>query len=255
MVYICIILSAIGIFIVSARLYSQLFITKALGFDDGLIVLALGFGIALSVLVIIGNKVWLSGHHIWDIPPSKYAGHRLNIWTAEWCYVSSLSATKISVLLFYRRLSVSFSRSFMIATWVGIVYNVLYLAGFCLTLLLLCRPVNAYWDAFDAEWAASHSYSCGSEQISLPLAGALSVIGDFYSALLPMLVIMNLDLPRRQKLSLYGLFSLAFLVVGAGIARTVLLNVVINRDYDFTWSKLYTSLGSPDSHSSFKDID
>ena len=238
LVYICIILSAIGIFIVSARLYSRLFITKAIGFDDGLIVLSLGFGIALSVLVIIGNRIWLSGHHIWDIPPSKFAGHRLNVWSAEWCYVTSLSATKISVLLFLSEDYQSASAgTFMIATWAGIVYNVLYWVGFCLALLLICHPVNAYWDAFDHEWASTHKYSCGSEQVSLPLAGVFSVIGDFYSALLPMLVILNLDLPRKQKLGLYSLFSLAFLVVGAGIARTVLLNVLINKDYDFTWGQ------------------
>lgn len=47
-----------------------------------------------------------------------------------------------------------------------------------------------------------------------------------------MLLIMSLDLPRRQKLSLYALFAFAFLVVGAGIARTILSNIVINRDYD-----------------------
>jgi hypothetical protein len=163
LVYLCIILSAIGICVVTARLYGRLFITKAIGFDDALIVLALGFGIALSVMVIIGNQIWLSGHHVWDIPPAKFSGHRLNIWISEWCYVISLSCTKISVLLFYRRLSVKFTQTFMIATWLGIVYNALYLVGFGLSLLLLCRPVNAYWDAFDAEWAATHNYSCGRE--------------------------------------------------------------------------------------------
>jgi hypothetical protein len=44
---------------------------------------ALAFGTALSALVIIGNKVWFSGHHIWDIPPDKYVGHRLNIWVCR----------------------------------------------------------------------------------------------------------------------------------------------------------------------------
>jgi hypothetical protein len=120
----------------------------------------------------------------------------------------------------------------MIATWIGIVYNILYWAAFCLTLLLLCRPLNAYWDKFDPLWVAEHKFTCGSEQTSLPAAGALSVIGDFYSALLPMILISGLDLPRKQKISLYCLFAIAFLVVGAGIARTILVNNVINRDYD-----------------------
>ena len=67
---------------VTARLYSRFFITKAPGFDDALIVLALLFSIALSVLVIIGNKVWWSGHHVWDIRMDKFIGHRLNIWVS-----------------------------------------------------------------------------------------------------------------------------------------------------------------------------
>jgi hypothetical protein len=120
----------------------------------------------------------------------------------------------------------------MIATWIGIIYNALYWAGFCLTLLLICHPVHAYWYKIDQEWATTHDWRCGSEQIALPFSGALSVVGDFYSALLPMLLIMGLDLPRRQKMSLYALFAIAFLVVAAGVARTVLVNTVINKDYD-----------------------
>lgn len=73
-------LASLGILMVAARLYSRFLITKAAGFDDALIVLALAFAIALSVLVIIGNKVWLSGYHIWDVPVDRYVGHRLNVW-------------------------------------------------------------------------------------------------------------------------------------------------------------------------------
>ena len=120
----------------------------------------------------------------------------------------------------------------MIATWIGIGYNLCYLIGFTLALLFGCQPIKAYWYRVDIAWAASHDWHCGSENIGLPTSGALSVVGDFYSALLPMLLIMSLDLPRRQKFSLYALFAIAFLVVGAGIARTVLVNSVINKDYD-----------------------
>ena len=224
-----------GILVVAARFYSRGFITKALGFDDILILIGLCFGIALSVLVMIGNVVWFDGRHVWDIPIGKAPGHRKNIWASEWCYTASLSLVKISVLLFYRRLSVTFSRAFLIAVWAGIVYNILYIIGFGLGLILLCNPIEAYWMQLSPAWEKTHHYSCGAEGDYLPAAGAFSVLGDFYSALLPMLLIMHLDLPRRQKISLYCLFALAFLVVGAGIARTVLLNVILNRDYDFTW--------------------
>ncbi|KAG9777535.1 hypothetical protein ABEF93_000394 [Exophiala dermatitidis] len=233
--YICIIFSAVAVVVLAARLYSRLFITRAPGLDDLLAVLALFASIALSVLVIIGNKLYYSGRHVWDIPPSTFVPHRINVWASMWCYVVAATLIKISVLLFYRRLSVKFSRIFLVATWLGIVYNVLYLAGFGLTLLLICDPVRAYWKQFDFSWAASTSYKCGAENVALPASAGLSVLGDLYSTLLPLLLIFNLDLPLRQKAALYSLFALGFLAISAGIVRTLLLYNMLNTDYDFTW--------------------
>lgn len=107
---------------------------------------------------------------------------------------------------------------------------------------------------FDPYWLAKgNKFSCGREEISLPLSGVFSVLGDFYSTTLPLLLVWNLQLPRRQKLALYSLFALGFMydpqavtiscirltisssVVAAGIVRTILLNKVINGTYDPIW--------------------
>lgn len=221
--------------IVTARLYSRLLITKAPGLDDLLAVLALLSSIGLSVLVILGNKRYYSGRHVWDIPITTFVPHRINVWASMWCYIVASTLVKISVLLFYRRLSVKFSRLFLVATWVGIVYNVLYLVGFGLTLVLLCDPLHAYWKQFDYVWAASHGFKCGAENVALPASAGFSVLGDFYSTLLPLLLIFNLDLPFRQKAALYSLFALGFLAVAAGIVRTLLMYNMLNTDYDFSW--------------------
>jgi hypothetical protein len=231
-----IILGSIGIVIVGMRLYARFLITKAPGLDDVLITFSLVFAIASSVLILIGNQVYYNGYHIWDIPRSSAVGHRINVWTAQFCYTITLSLTKISVLLFYRRLSVSFTKAFMIATWVGIAYNALYLIGFVLLFLLFCRPIQAYWMEFDPKWPQTHSYKCGSEQIAEPMSGILSTVGDLYSALLPMILIGRLLMPTRQKWALYILFSLAFPVIVSGIIRCVYLYRVVNVDYDYTWT-------------------
>ncbi|KIV85503.1 hypothetical protein PV11_01194 [Exophiala sideris] len=233
--YVCIVLAAVGTAIVTARIYSRLFITKAPGFDDLLIVLALFFLIALSVLVVIGNKVYFSGRHVWDIPIETFVGSRLNIWVSLWCYVAAITLIKVSVLLFYRRLSVKFSRAFLIATWVGIAYNILYVVGFGLGLLLLFDPIQAYWKSFDPVWAATHHFHSGNEGVALPASGAFSVLGDLYSTLLPLILVYNLELPVRQKMALYVLFALGFMAVAAGLVRTVLLYKLLNVDYDFSW--------------------
>lgn len=200
-----------------------------------LIVISVIFSIALSVLVIIGSKEFYDGHHIWDIPLSSAPGHRLNVWVCQWCYIISNCTVKISVLLFYRRLSVKFSGAFMVATWAGIAYITIYGVVFCFLLLLECRPLQAYWMAFNLEWRATNEFTCLSESALLPLSGAFSVVGDFYSTLLPIILVTHLQLPVRQKLGLYALFAFGFIVVGAGIVRTVITNNVINVDYDYTW--------------------
>lgn len=232
---VCIIFSSLSLAIVTARTYSRIFITKAPGIDDLLVAIAAAFGIALSVMVVIQEKTWLTGHHIWDIPVDRFAGQRESVYICEWFYLTATCSVKISILLFYRRLSVTFSKTFLIATWVGIIYNVLYWVTFVICLLVLFRPLDSYWLSFDPTWAATHEYSRGDEAWSLPTSGALSVIGDFYSTVLPLMLIRFLDLPQRQKAALYTLFGIGFLVVGAGIVRTILLNRVISKTYDVSW--------------------
>lgn len=63
-------LPAIAIGVVGTRLYARFRITRAPGIDDALIACALVFGIALSVLVMVGNQIYHNGYHIWVSRPS-----------------------------------------------------------------------------------------------------------------------------------------------------------------------------------------
>jgi len=128
-------------------------------------------------------------------------------------YITATSAVKISIFLFYRRLTVKVSGPFLIATWVGIVFNLCYWIAFMLELSLICIPTESFWKQFDPVWAATHHFSCGLERFSAPSSGVLSVIGDFYATLVPLLQIWSMNLPRRQKLALYPIFGLGFMYV------------------------------------------
>lgn len=116
-------MTAIGVIAVAARLYARLFITRAAGIDDAIIGVALLLAIGSSVLNVYGAEALYVGYHNWDIPVSDFTRTRLNSWCAQWLYSGALSAVKISLLLFYRRLSGPFSRFFLWATWIGITYN------------------------------------------------------------------------------------------------------------------------------------
>lgn len=122
------------------------------------------------------------------------------------------ASIKISIFLFYKRLSDPFPLAFQIATWIGIVYNIAYAVGFCIALGLICQPIEAYWNQFSPQWvAAGNQFHCGREEISLPMSGALSVVGDFYSTVLPLVLVWHLNLALRKKLGLYALFALGLL--------------------------------------------
>lgn len=150
-------------------------------------------------------------------------------------YLTATCSVKISVLLFYRRLSSSVNRFSFIAIWIGIAYNIGYYISFIIALCFACRPTQAYWLAFNLQWAATHKFTCVDEHISLPMSAGLSTFGDFYSTLIPCALVLSLNLPRRQKLALYSLFLLGFLVVAAGLVRTIYINYLINETYDNTW--------------------
>jgi hypothetical protein len=223
--------------VLAARLYSRYFITKAPGIDDLLIVLGAAFGIALSVITIIGNNTYHSGYHVWDIPLSLAPGSRLNSWIGQWLYLWATGCIKISLLLFIRRLSVSFNRPFFWAVWAGIGYNVAQILAFSIALLTICQPTSAYWLSFNLKWLIEHNGNrhCTYEGWSLTMSGIFSIIGDLYATLLPCLLVMNLRMPRQTKVAVALLFAAGFAVVGVGIGRTVMINRVVEHDYDYTW--------------------
>jgi hypothetical protein len=126
--------------------------------------------------------------------------------------ILSSSSIKITILLFYKRLSAPFTSAFRIATGIGILFHVGYAVSQCMVMFLICRPYDSYWNQFSLVWLTQgHKWHCAREDISLPISGVLSVIGDLYSTVLPLLLVSHLQMNFRKKLALFALFALGFL--------------------------------------------
>ncbi|KAK6428193.1 hypothetical protein LTR95_015667 [Oleoguttula sp. CCFEE 5521] len=111
-------------------------------------------------------------------------------------------------------------------------FTILYTLALVLSLLLGCKPIEAYWKYFDLDW--QQPYKCKDFTFFNPLSGCLSVIGDLYSVVLPVLMTRRLDAPRRQKIALNIVFSLGLVVVFTGAMRTYYLTR-LGREGDLTW--------------------
>jgi hypothetical protein len=169
---------------------------------------------ALTVALCLGFGKYGFDRHVWNSPTRTLINARKDIMAIETIYLVSTSTTKISILLFYRRLARgTVSTPFMYAVWVAIASVVLYFFYFFFALLLTCNPVEAYWIQIDPVWYAQHknTFKCSGEATNLIISAVISVVHDFVACGLPALLLWKLKIPKNQKLALGGLFSVGLL--------------------------------------------
>ncbi|KAI1654870.1 hypothetical protein F4813DRAFT_368741, partial [Daldinia decipiens] len=130
---------------------------------------------------------------------------------------NTLACVKLSVLFFYRRIFCAGGKwtTFGVVTWVTIVVVVLWLLVFQFLTGFQCGT------HFTALWDGSYVQYC---TISFPFLYGL-VISDFlldvWILILPIPDILHLHTTLQRKLSIIAVFLLAFVGLGASIARMV----------------------------------
>lgn len=138
------------------------------------------------------------------------------------------------MLLFYRQLtykhpSLLFSR---------IIWTVLFCVFSCaiastVSLLLTCRPLNAFWLSTDYEWAQTHEYTCGNSGAYIVVISVINVVFDFVITLMPTALIWNLKLPTRQKIVLWALLTVGIMASVAAVFRIIAADDEFYHTYDF----------------------
>ncbi|KAI6831932.1 hypothetical protein KC340_g3538 [Hortaea werneckii] len=204
-----------------------------LGLDD---LLLLGAWVTVVLFTALCNLAALRydvGRHLWDIPVQFFENIAEITWLAEFCFLFCGGCTKISVLLFYRRLvGDSYDKRWKWAVIGAIIFTAAWTLSFMLCLVFNCNPTQAYWKAFDPTW--HRQYSCVDTTFINLLAGIFAIASDIYSIALPCLVTRNFRIPSGQKLALNAIFLAGILVVAASIVRTYYLYEV-GHNSDVSW--------------------
>ncbi|KAK3677324.1 hypothetical protein LTR78_002862 [Recurvomyces mirabilis] len=174
------------------------------------------------------------GRHTWDLPLDKFETIAQLSFIAELSFLICQGCTKISVLLFYRRLvKDTYAKVWKFAVIGAIVFTALWTLAFLFLLIFNCSPTEAYWRSFKPTY--TRPYNCVDTTIVNLLAGIFAIISDFYAVVLPCMMTRRFDLPRAQKLALNGLFSIGLVVVAAGAVRTYYLYRV-GHTGDVSWN-------------------
>lgn len=158
------------------------------GVDDILLVVAWLASVMFTTVIILAAVRYDVGRHIWDIPIEEYTKIAETIWLGEFAFLVCGGCTKISVLLFYRRLvKGTFESRWKWAVIIAIVFTTAYTLAFMLALVFNCNPTEAYWKAFDPTWG--HDYTCVDTTVINLLAGVCAAFSDLYSVVLPFLMV------------------------------------------------------------------
>jgi len=208
-----------------------------LGLDDLCITIGWAIATANIALIILFSYKYGLDRHISDVPPNLWKNAVQMGWLSAALFLWSTAFTKVSVLLFYRRLVAgTYSKRFKWAVWSAIAFIITYTSILFILLLATCVPLESYWRRLEPTY--THDYHCASTSLQggvSKLGGALSVITDFYSVLLPAILLLRIQITRRQRIGLVFIFGLGFLVVIAGIVRTIYLAQLQSSNLDKTW--------------------
>lgn len=152
-------------------------------------------------------------------------------------FCSASGLIKISILLFYRRLSSRVvSNRFRWATWTTIAFIATSTIAFTLAPILGCQPISAFWDQVNsAKILKGYKYRCFNEGADVFAASVVSTFQDLITAMLPTFLYWNLRIPVRQKIALFGIFAIGYGVAALGIMRAYYSWRTFFETYDVTW--------------------
>lgn len=164
----------------------------------------------------------------------------------EILYIVSSALIKVSILLFFRRLSTAtFSKPYVYTIWACIGFVIAWCITYIFVLCFECDPINAFWDQLSLEWAfGAVKYHCINEGEHYISACIMSVIQDFMAALLPSWLFFKLHIPKRQKIALACVFLIGFVTCIVGIIRAYYVHVIFYQSYDvpyYAWTTWLTT--------------
>lgn len=220
-------LLGIGTIVVSLRIYLRLS-RHATWWDDWTALASLLMGILSGGFF---TKMITSGmgRHVNCLNPESVVAMLEFSAISEALNVIGIGIVKIAVCLTLLRVVDRARRKMALFLWGLLVFVALTHLALAMIFFLHCRPLAALWNP-------EVKGSCLSTNTTV-LAGyigfAIDVATDLVCAIIPVVVIRQLQMSLRTKVALCGLMGLGVFTAGCAVAKAVALRGVFADDY--TW--------------------
>ncbi|KAH7246527.1 hypothetical protein BKA59DRAFT_478115 [Fusarium tricinctum] len=208
---------------VGLRLYTRSQILHSVGADDYLVLIALVFQIIYSAFVTAGTKYGI-GRKFDDIadPDAYFKAVELEVYS-QVAGIMVIGLGKCAVGIFLLRIVRNkFQKGFIWAFLAGTVFITLFAS---VVVVVQCDPVESTWDK-------RIPGKCWIDFSKVGLTvGSWFVVADFCFAILPWFVIWELNMKRKEKITVACGLSLGIFAGVCGIVRTVALDGLNASEY------------------------
>ncbi|KAH7117917.1 hypothetical protein B0J11DRAFT_441449 [Dendryphion nanum] len=209
------------------RFYTRALLMKTVGIEDYFILASMCCSVVMAACQIMQVK-WGSGKHAIFVDLKEASTILKYLYFAILAYCSSITFTKISILLQYRKI---FSTRQM--RWpIYIVLGICTAFGLACVIsgIFTCIPVDAAWDLTKQPTA-----KCVKVNALYWVNASLNIFTDWLVAILPVKAVLGLQLPKRQKIVLIAILTLGWFVCIVSILRLNALIVLARHPEDSTW--------------------
>ncbi|KAF2124732.1 hypothetical protein P153DRAFT_370646 [Dothidotthia symphoricarpi CBS 119687] len=218
-----------------ARMWARLSVGRNAGLDDVLMTLAMLPLAGLTISVILAIRKYGFQWHVWDQTAETRITSRKITMAIEMNYMICTTLVKVSILCFYRRITGALTNSFVYWVWGAIIFCVVYCVLFILLIAFNCTPAAGFFNLYNPVWVAQHEVHCRDEGALVVAATTISTVIDFMVGLLPVSLVWKIQISKRQKLALCGIFGVGVVTCVCGIMRTYYAIKVYYFSYDITW--------------------
>ncbi|MCJ1266643.1 hypothetical protein MMC22_006528 [Lobaria immixta] len=212
------------------RIYSKIFVTRSLGWDDYTCVLGL-VGTVASVGIFSNTLRYGVGRHNWDIEYDQFHDIIKYLIVYILLYGPTIFLIKISILILYLRL---FSPDRLIRSLIclGMGYTLLANSIVTISFGALCAPrkTQSFLEAYQTS-------QCVSNIDNLTITtSVVNLVGDIYILILPIAPVLKLKLSTRKKIAVVGVFMTGLLACVFSLVSVILRVLYIHKADYMYWS-------------------
>jgi len=225
---------SIALITYSLRVYVRVFLISKWGLDDWLCTCAMVAFVVYSGCQIAGI-IYGIGRHLNELSTENARRALMFWWLCEIFYIPSTIFLKLSVGVFLHRLAIKELHIWIIRFMTAA--SGLFGTAYLLLAIFQCRPINAWWiqkhappESKDYGWCFTNTTVVAVTFVSC----SLNAVADCTFGLIPIFMVKDLRMPRKQKALVACILGFANIACVATIVRTP-FTIRFYKDNDFLY--------------------